>query len=120
MRLAVDPAEVAVPADGDDVGKHDAMGQGHVGEVDELDERPDTPVSLEGRPPRRLELLLGAGALHGGHAAEEDADHDGGEAALVDGHAGEGGEPRVGRVDAACDEVEPSGSHRAEDAFSKV
>lgn len=46
--LAVHPAEVAVPADGDDVGKQDSVLERQECEVDGLDKRPHHPVGLEG------------------------------------------------------------------------
>ena len=92
------------------------MLQGEEGEVDELDERPDHPVGLERRPPRLLEALLGAGALHGGHAAEEDANHDGREERLVAADAGERLEARVAQVDAAGQDAEPRRGDGSKDA----
>lgn len=112
--LAVHPAEVAVPPNADHVGEEQPVLQRQEGEVDELHSRPDHPVGLEGRPPGGLELLLGAVALHGGHTAEEDTDHDGRETKLVAGDAADGGETRVGGVDATGEEVEPGVSYRAE------
>lgn len=113
--LVVDPAQVTVPANGHNIGKQHTVLQGQEGKVDHLDKGPDHPVCLERGPPCGLELLLRAAALHGGHAAEEDADHDGGEGELVAGNAGHGGEALVGRVDAAGEEVEPGGGDGAED-----
>ena len=114
--LSVDPAEVAVPANGDDVGEQDPVLQRQVGEVDELHKRPDHPVGPQRRPPVLLEPLLGAGALHGGHAAQEDADHDRGEGALVAADAGEGLEARAaGDDDLARKQVEPGRGDGAED-----
>lgn len=85
------------------------------GEVDHLDKGPDHPVGLEGRPPRLLQALLGAGSLHGGHAAEERADHNGGKDELVAGDAGEHLDALVPRVDVAGQEAEPGGGNGAED-----
>ncbi len=118
--LAVDPAEIAVPADGDDIGKEHAVLQGQECKVDGLDKGPDHPVGLEGGPPGFLEALLGGGALHGGHAAEEDANHGGGEDGLVDEDAGEGLDALVGEGDAAGEEVEPGSGGRAKDDFFRV
>lgn len=115
LLFAVDPAQVAVPSDGDDVGKEHAVLEGQEGKVDGLDKGPDHPVGAEGGPPGLLEALLGAGALHGGHAGEEDGDHGGREDRLVDEDAGHGLDALVGEGDAAGEEVEPGGGSGAED-----
>ncbi|KAI9171805.1 LOW QUALITY PROTEIN: hypothetical protein HJFPF1_01296 [Paramyrothecium foliicola] len=114
--LAVDPAEVAVPTDGNNVGEEHPVRQGHVGEVDKLNKRPDHPVGLERRPPSLLEPLLGAGALHGGHAAQEHTDHDGRKEGLVTGNAGERLHALVPESDVAGKEAKPRGGHGAKDA----
>ncbi|KEY66491.1 hypothetical protein S7711_10903 [Stachybotrys chartarum IBT 7711] len=116
--FAVDPAQVAVPADGYDVGEQHPVRQRHIGEVDHLDEWPDHPVGLERGPPRLLEPLLGALALHGGHAAEEDSDHDGREEQLVTGHAREHFNALVPHNDLERQESKPGGSHGSEHAYA--
>lgn len=88
------------------------------GEVDHLDERPHHPVGLQRRPPRLVEALLDAGALHRGHAAQERADHDGREEHLVAGDASEHLDALVPRVDVASQEAEPRRGHGAEDAWA--
>lgn len=64
-----------------------------------------------------MEALLGRGALHGGHAAEEAGNHGGRKDGLVDKDAGEGLGALVGKGDAAGEKVEPSGGGRAKDDF---
>lgn len=91
------------------------MLQRQEGEVNRLHKGPDHPVGLERGPPGRLELLLGAVALHGGHAAEEDTDHDRREGELVSGDAGNCRKALVGRVDAAGQKVEPCCGSRTKD-----
>lgn len=115
--LAVDPAEIAIPADGDDVGKEHAVLQREKGKVDGLDKRPDHPVGLESGPPGLLEALRGRGALHGGHAAEEDANHGGGKDGLVNEDAGEDFGALVGKGDAAGEKVEPGSGGRSKYGF---
>lgn len=91
------------------------MLQGQEGEVDHLDKGPDHPVGLKGGPPGGIKLLDGAVALHGGHAAEEDADHDGREGELVACDARDRLEALVGWADATGQEAEPGGGGRPED-----
>lgn len=105
--LAVDPAQVAVPANGDNVGKEHTVLQRQEGKVDGLHKRPDHPVGAEGGPPGLLEALLDAGALHGGHAAEEDTNHGRGKDGLVDKDAPEGLDALIGEGDPASEEIEP-------------
>lgn len=114
--LAIDPAEVAVPANGYDIGKQDAMLKRQEGKVDCLNNGPHQPVGLQGRPPRLLEALFGTGTLHGGHAAEESANHDGSKQRLVASDAGESFNSRVPKVDIASQESEPGCGDRAKDA----
>lgn len=45
-RLAVDPAQVAIPANGNNIGKQDAVLERQKGEIDHLHKRPDHPVGL--------------------------------------------------------------------------
>lgn len=116
--LAIDPAEVAVPANGYDIGKQDAMLKRQEGKVDCLNNGPHQPVGLQGRPPRLLEALFGTGTLHGGHAAEESANHDGSKQRLVAGDAGESFNSRVPEVDVASQESEPGCGDRAKDAYA--
>lgn len=116
--LAVDPAEVAVPSDGDNVGKQDAVLKRQKGKVDGLNKGPHQPVCLEGGPPRRLQTLLCARSLHGGHAAEEGTNHDGGKQGLVAGNTGERLYPWVSERDVAGQESEPCRGDRAEEASS--
>lgn len=113
----IHPAQVAVPSNRDDIGKQKPVLEGQESEVDKLDKGPDHPVGLEGGPPGLVEPLLGARAFHGGHAAEEDTDHDGSKAQLIASDAGKGlemGSARDG--DSTSQEGEPSGGHWAEDA----
>lgn len=114
--LAVDPAEVAVPANGDDIGKQQTVLQRQEGKVDKLHRRPQHPVGLEGRPPGLVEALLGALALHRGHAAEEDADHDGSKQQLVSRHARQRLDSGIPEADATGQEAQPGRSNRAKDA----
>lgn len=111
---AVEEAEVAVPADADKVDKQDAVVQRDELEVDELDERPDQVVGLEGGQVALGELVGGRAALHGGHAAEEDADHGGREDALVDGHARQDLGVLIAQHHAPLQELEPRRGGRAE------
>lgn len=99
--LAVDPAEVAVPADGDNVGKQDSVLERQEGKVDGLHKRPHHPVGLQGRPPSLLEALLGTVSFHGSHAAEEHANHDGCKQGLVAGNAGKSFDSRVSEANVA-------------------
>lgn len=112
---AVQEAEVAVPADADDVDEEDAVVQGDECEVDGLDGGPDVVVAGEGGGVVLAQLLLGAGALEDGHGGEEDADEGGGEDELVAGDAGDGlGGPAL-EDDVAGEELEPGGGGGAED-----
>lgn len=112
---AVDDAQEAVPANADDVDRQDAVLERHKGEVDTLHERPDHPVGLQGGPPGLVDLFLCRHALHGGHRAEEDLDHDGREEELVRGHAGGDLCRLVLEHDLAGQEAEPGCRNRAED-----
>lgn len=87
-------------------------------EIYRLNKRPHHPVGLESWPPRLFETLLGASTLHGGHAAEENTDHDWGEEGLVAEDTSSGLNSSVGKVDVAGQESEPSGSNRAKDTAS--
>lgn len=98
--LAVHPAEVAVPTNGDDVGKQQTVLQRQEGEVDKLHGRPEHPVGLESRPPGRFKAFRGAFALHGGHAAEEDSNHDGSKQQLVSRHTRRRLDPSIPEGDA--------------------
>jgi hypothetical protein len=91
------------------------VGQRDEGEVDHLDKRPDHPVGLQGRPPGLLQPLLGAFALHGGHAAQEDANHDGGEEALVAGNTGQRLDALVACIDVTGQKAKPGSSDGAKD-----
>lgn len=117
--LTVHPAEVAVPANGDNVGKEHAVLQGQKGKVDCLNHGPQHPVGLQRRPPRLLQAFLGAVAFHRCHAAEERSDHDRREQTLVAGHTSEGLNPLVASIDIAGKEAEPSCSNRAKHAYNK-
>lgn len=114
--FAVDQAEVAVPANGNNVGEENPVLKGEEAKVDDLDEGPNHPVGLKGRPPGLLKACLRAGALHGGHAAQEDTDHDGSKGQLVTGHTGEDLHARVWQIDAASQEAEPGRGNGAKDA----
>lgn len=110
--FAIDPAQIAVPANGNDIGEEHAVLEREKGKVNGLDKGPDHPVGAEGGPPGLLEALLGRITLHGGHAAEEDGNHGGRKDGLIDKDAGEGLDALVGRGDAAGEKVEPGGSGR--------
>lgn len=121
LLCAVDHAQEAVPADGDDVDEEDAVVQGHELEVDELDEGPEHVVGLQGGPVALLELLLRASALHDGHAAQEEADEGRREQELVAGHARrDGGVGAAAHHDVALQEAEPGRGGGAEDGFKGV
>lgn len=96
------------------------MLEGDEGEVDDLDERPEHPVSLERRPPGGLDSLLGAVAFHGGHAAKEDADHDGCEEKLIASHTGESFNLLVACVDIASEETKPGCRNGAKDDYQEL
>lgn len=115
--LAVDEAQVAVPPNRHNVGEEEAVLQRHEAKVDNLHKGPHQPVGLQRRPPRLVQTSLGACALHGRHAAEEDTNHDGGEGELVTGHAGEDLDLAVGVGDAASEEAEPGGRYGTEDTW---
>lgn len=87
--LAVDPAQIAVPANSYYIRKEQTELERHNSKVDCLDSRPHHPVCLEGRPPRLLYALLSIGAFQLGHAAEKHANHDGCKNRLVDRDAGD-------------------------------
>lgn len=111
---AVHPAEVTVPADGNDIGEQDTMLQGHECEVDHLDEGPDQPIRLQRRPPGLLQPLLGAYAFHSCHAAQEDTDHDRSEGTLVTPNACESLEAwSSSDIHSAGKEIDPCGHDRA-------
>ena len=114
---AVEIAQIAVPADADDVDDEDAMVQRDELEVDHLHERPDQVVGRQGGLVVLLELLPRRGALQDGHAAEEDADEGRGEQTLVAGHARQ--DRAVGRaqVHVALQETEPGRRGRAEHRY---
>lgn len=113
--LAVDPAQVRVPTNSNNVCKENSVLKRQKGKVDGLHSWPDHPVGLERGPPGLVEALLCAVALHGGHTAEEDTDHDGCKDELVAGDTGQSLEPSVSHVDVASEEAEPGGGHGAED-----
>lgn len=112
---AVEEAQVAVPADADNVNKEQSVLQRHKGKVDGLHGGPDVVVARQGGAVVFVELLLGVGPLKDGHGGEEDADHDGGEDALVAGDAGDGLDCWVAVDDVAGEEVEPCCGDGAED-----
>lgn len=116
--LAVDPAQITVPPNGNNVGEENAVLQRQKREVDSLNERPHHPVGLESRPPRLFKTLLGASALHGSHAAKERTDHDWGEEGLIAEDASSGLNSSVGKIDVACQESKPSGSNGAKHTAS--
>lgn len=120
LALAVHPAEVAVPANGDDIGKQQAVLQRQEGEVDKLDKRPQHPVGLQSRPPGGVEALLGAFALHGGHAAQEDSNHDGSEERLVGRHARQRLNTGISEGDATGEEAQPGGCNRAKNTCNRL
>lgn len=93
------------------------MVEGDELEVDQLHERPDQVVGLQGGQVALLELLLRRAALHGGHAAEEDADHGGREDALVDGDARHDLGVLVAEDDPALQELEPGRRDGAEHGY---
>lgn len=96
------------------------MLEGDEGEVDDLDKGPEHPVGLERRPPSGLDSLLGAVAFHGGHAAKEDADHDGCEEKLIASHTGESFNLPVARVDVASEETKPGCCYGAKDDYQEL
>lgn len=120
LALAVHPAEVAVPANGDDIGKQQTVLQRQEGEVDELDKRPQHPVGLERRPPGGVEALLGALALHRSHAAQEDSNHDGSEERLVGRHARQRLNTGISEGDAPGEETQPSGCNRPKNTYNRL
>lgn len=120
VALAVHPAEVAVPANGDDIGKQQTVLQRQEGEVDKLHKRPEHPVGLESRPPSGVEALLGAFALHGGHAAEEDSNHDGSEERLVGRHSRQRLDTGISKGDATGQETQPGGCNRPKNTYNRL
>lgn len=112
--LGVDPAQVRVPANRDDVGKEKTILQGNEREVDNLDSRPEHPVCLQSRPPCLVDALLRTLAFHGGHATKKDTDHDRRKAKLVASDTGEDFGLLVRHVDPSSKEGKPSSSDRAE------
>ncbi len=105
--MIVHPAEVAVPSDGNHIGKHETVLKGQEGKVDSLDCWPDVPIGLEGCPPCRLELVLRASSLHGSHAAEEDTNHNRSKDELITSNTRNGGELLVHRVNMTGQQVVP-------------
>lgn len=89
-------------------------------EVDHLDKRPNHPVGAQSWPVGLIQAFLDAGTLHGGHAAEEDTNHDGGEEKLVAGDAGECLKSLVSHVDVASKDSKPSRGSRAKDDWKRV
>lgn len=118
VALAVHPAEVAVPANGDDIGKQETVLQGQEGEVDKLNKRPQHPVGLESRPPSGVEALLGALPLHGGHAAKEDSNHDGSKKRLVGRHTRQRLNTGISESDATGQEAQPGGCNRPKNTYN--
>lgn len=96
------------------------MLEGDEGEVDDLNERPEHPVGLEGRPPGGLDSLLGVVSFHGGHAAKEDADHDGCKGELIASHTSESFNLSVARVDVASEETKPGCRNGAKDDYREL
>ena len=70
--LAVQVAEVAVPAQRDNIDDENSVVQWNQLEVDSLDKRPHHPVLCQSGPVALLQLLLWTCTLHDGHAAQED------------------------------------------------
>jgi hypothetical protein len=91
--------------------------QRHQLEVDGLHERPDHPVLLERGRVCAFQLVLRAGALHDGHAAEEDKQVGAGKDGLVASHAGNNLEVLVLEDDLVLQELEPGRSGGTEDGY---
>jgi hypothetical protein len=117
---AVEEAQVAVPADGNEVDEQDAVRQRDKLEVDELHKGPDEVIGLQGGQVALVQLLLGAAALHDGHAAQEDADEGGREQALVAGHPGQDLGVLVLEHHLVLQEAEPGRRRGAEDGWCMV
>lgn len=119
-RAAVQKAQVAVPANANYIDKQHAVVERHKSEVDGLHEGPDHPVGRQGRLVVLVELVLHGAALEHGHAAQEGADGDGGEDALVESDA-RGGRGLGGlEVHVAREELEPGGCGGAKDGCCVV
>ena len=116
--LGVDPAQVRVPADGNDVDEDDTVLKRDKGEVDNLNERPQHPVSLESWPPSFLDSLISTLAFHSRHAAKEDTNHDGCKDKLIASNAGKDLESLVGNTDITGKETEPVGRNRSKYHYS--
>lgn len=83
---SIQVAQVAVPADADDVNEQHAVLERHVLEVDGLHRRPHHVVGRQRVLVVLVQLVLRLAALKERHAAQEHADHDGREHALVEGY----------------------------------
>lgn len=112
---AVQIAQVAVPADADDVDKENAVLERDHLEVDGLDKGPDHVVGGQGGGVVLVELLADGAALEHGHARQEHADEAGGEDALVEGDAGGDGSVGGPEVHVLGQELEPGRGGGAED-----
>src|SRR3569833_175603 len=111
----VRPAQVAVPADGDDIDEAHPVLQGDQLEVDTLHSRPDHVIGLEGVEVVLVEDLTRGLALQDSHAAQEHTDEGGREEQLVAGDAGDDGCIGALEVDVLLQDLEPRRRSRDED-----
>jgi hypothetical protein len=115
LSLAVEEAQVAIPAQGDDIHQENPVVEWHELEVDDLYEWPDHPVRLQGTLVRAVQLPLRARAFHDGHATEEDEQVGRGEKHLVSSNACDDLGILVPEHDLVLQELEPCGGGRTKD-----
>lgn len=87
--MTVDPAQVTIPSQRNDVDEQNSVMQRNKLEVDHLNERPNHPIALQCRPVALLQLVLRTCTLHYSHTAEEAEQVGTGEDGLIGGYSGQ-------------------------------
>lgn len=96
---AVDHAQEAIPANGDNVHQQHSVVQRYELEVDDLNERPHHPIGTQSLPVTLIQLVLRACTLHDRHAAQEAEQVCASEEELVACNSGDDLEVLVGKDD---------------------
>lgn len=106
--LAIQVAEIAVPAQRDNIDDQDSVMQGNQLEVDGLDEWPNHPILCQGGPVALLQLFLRACTLHDGHTAQEDEQVGASKYSLITSNSGKDFSILVFEDDFVLQELKPS------------
>lgn len=114
--MAVKEAQVAVPAQRNDIDDQNPVVQRHKLKVDRLNERPNHPILLQRSKIRAVQLILRARTLHNRHTAQENEEVGASEDSLVGSDAGEDLEVLVLEHDSVLQEFEPGRCCGAEDS----